>query len=350
MPRDFSEVDTLVLGGGGARGIAYVGALQELANVYDWWSASRRLKRVCGCSVGALYAAMIAVGATADEVSAIAREQPMRSLVDPDVQLLVSKCGMDTGDALLQWVDGLLRAKTARQNLTLAELFGLTGVELELVATNLNLARVEYLSHETAPGMRVAEAVTTSMALPPLFCGRMWRAPVGRARGVAPADCGATAPLAVGQSVRLAERVKVEPIDGAELPAVRVGVVEAAGGAAGATVRVERSCTLVDGGLLDNYPFRRAARDGARCVGLCLTWKNAFTLGSITSYFSRTACVALTAAEEREMQHAEVRRATVRIDTGPVATVDLDLQPSVVEALIARGRLAMMEFIQHAED
>ena len=74
MPRDLSDVDTLVLGGGGARGMAYVGALQELANVYDWWSADRRLKRVCGCSIGALYAA----GGRLERFKALCREH------DPD--------------------------------------------------------------------------------------------------------------------------------------------------------------------------------------------------------------------------------------------------------------------------
>ena len=348
---EWAAVDTLVLAGGGVRGLAYAGALEELSAVYDWWSERRALRRVCGCSVGALYAAMICAGATAGEIGAIARGQPLRALVDPDIKLLFSRFGSDTGDALLQFVDGLLRAKTSRANLTFAELYALTGVELELVATNLNLARAEYLSRATAPDMRVAEGVTVSMALPPLFCGRAWLAPVGRASAVSPADCG-VARLAVGQRVRLGAGVEVRAIDGAELPAGRAGVVEAVDERAGtATVRVERSCTLVDGGLLDNYPFRHAAVGGARrCVGMRLSWRNAFTLGSITSYFSRALCVALTAAEQAEMQTLgeAARDATVTIDTGPVDTVDLDLPPATVEALLARGRLAMLDFIQRA--
>ena len=72
---------------------------------------------------------------------------------------------------------------------TLKESYDLTGVSLEVPATNLNLARTEYLSHVTAPDLRVCEAVTISMSLPPVFCSHL--AGAGRSRGgLSAAECG----------------------------------------------------------------------------------------------------------------------------------------------------------------
>ena len=348
----FADVTKIVLGGGGARGLAYAGVLEELQHYYDFWSPGRTLKVVCGCSIGALYAVVIACGGTASDITAIARSQPMRALIEPDVKLLVSRYGLDTGDSLMHWVDGLIAAKTGRSNITFRELFELTGVTLEVATTNLQLARSEYMSHVTAPDMRVSEGATISMSLPPLFVGRSWRAPVGRAV-VSAADCGVAPPLAVGQRVRLADHIAVEPIDDAELPTTCTGVVETLlDSAERARVRVDRTCTLVDGGLMDNFPMRRHATEGGgECLGMRLMWKNCFDMGSITSYFSRTMCVALTAAETTEFETLPpaARRNTVVVDTGPVDTVDINLGASVVEALIARGRLAMLGFIETRE-
>ena len=349
------KIDTLVFAGGGARGVAYVGALLELANHYDWWSTARRLKRVLGCSIGALFAAMVAVGATADEICDTARENPLRNLINPDIKLLFRTHGMDTGDAVLQWVDELLRAKTGRRNISLLELHEITGVTLELVATNLNLARGEYLSHRTAPTMRVAEAIMVSMSLPPLFSGRNWSAPVGRARcTVAELD----SPVTSGQTVRLPDGIAMKSIDGAELPAMTTSAVVEGVEGERVTLRVDRTCTVVDGGLVDNFPMRRAlelvreengedeAAAAQHCLGFRLVWSNAFALNSITSYYSRAAAVALTAAEMHEIRALPPSCRIIAIDTGPVNCVDLDLSSRTVDALLARGRLAVLDNLE----
>ena len=321
--------------------MAYAGALTELAaSGFDFWTPQRKLKTVCGCSIGALFGAMIVVGATAQEIEDQARSRPMRDLVDPDVKLLVSRFGLDSGDSLMLWIDNLLQAKTGRANLTLKESYDLTGVSLEVPATNLNLARTEYLSHVTAPDLRVCEAVTISMSLPPVFCSRSWRAPVGRAVGLSAAECGVER-LVVGQQVRV-DSTKVDPIDGAELSTPCKGVVESLTAEGRATIRVERACSLVDGGLLDNFPLGRY--DPETTLGIRLLWKNAFSLGSITSYFSRVASVALTAAERLEYDALDpkLKSRTITIDTGAIETIQIELSLEGVEALIARGRLAVL--------
>ena len=54
-------VENLVFSGGGMRGLAYAGVLEALQRRgVDLWSHARPLKAVCGSSVGALFAMLVA--------------------------------------------------------------------------------------------------------------------------------------------------------------------------------------------------------------------------------------------------------------------------------------------------
>lgn len=72
----------LVFQGGGVRGIAYAGLLQQLP-------VDIRIRGVGGTSVGALMAAFVATGASAQELTAIVRDPTLKALLlDAEVQRL----------------------------------------------------------------------------------------------------------------------------------------------------------------------------------------------------------------------------------------------------------------------
>ncbi|NGX32253.1 MAG: hypothetical protein K1060chlam4_00294 [Candidatus Anoxychlamydiales bacterium] len=74
----FLPLENLVLEGGGAKGIAYIGALKEL----DSLNALRDLKRVAGTSAGAIIAAFIALGYDINEMQAILFETDFSQFLD----------------------------------------------------------------------------------------------------------------------------------------------------------------------------------------------------------------------------------------------------------------------------
>lgn len=167
----------LVLEGGGIRGIAYGGALQELESR----GVLASLVRVGGTSAGAIQAALLAVGYSAQEIIDVVNATPVQRLNDGrfiffgGTHRLVKQYGWYRGDEFSAYLSELVARKTQRPHLTLAELHALALAQpgryrdLYTTGTNLTTQRTQVFSHETNPGMRVADAVRISMSIPLYF-------------------------------------------------------------------------------------------------------------------------------------------------------------------------------------
>jgi NTE family protein len=167
----------LVMEGGGIRGIAYGGALQEL----EQQGVLRGIERVGGTSAGAIQAALLAVGFSPAEIIEVVNNTPVQRLNDGRFMLvggsnrLLKQYGWYRGDQLTTYLTELVGRKTQRPHLTLGELHTLAqqqpGVyrDLYTTGTNLTAQRTQVFSYETNPGMRVADAVRISMSIPLYF-------------------------------------------------------------------------------------------------------------------------------------------------------------------------------------
>ena len=167
----------LVMEGGGIRGIAYGGALLEL----EQRGVLRGLTRVGGTSAGAIQAALLAVGYSAQEIIEVVNATPIQRLNDGrfiffgGTHRLVKEYGWYRGDEFSRYLSELVARKTQQPNLTLGELHALATREpsrfrdLYTTGTNLTTQRVQVFSHETTPAMRVADAVRISMSIPLYF-------------------------------------------------------------------------------------------------------------------------------------------------------------------------------------
>ncbi len=167
----------LVLEGGGIRGIAYGGALLEL----EQRGVLAGLTRVGGTSAGAIQAALLAVGYSAQEIMEVVNATPVQRLNDGrfiffgGTHRLVKEYGWYRGDEFSTYLGELLARKTQNAHLTLGELHALALLEptryrdLYTTGTNLTTQRVQVFSYETNPAMRVADAVRISMSIPLYF-------------------------------------------------------------------------------------------------------------------------------------------------------------------------------------
>ncbi|MBG8556204.1 patatin-like phospholipase family protein [Hymenobacter guriensis] len=167
----------LVMEGGGIRGIAYGGALQELESR----GVLAGIRRVGGTSAGAIQAALLAVGYSPQEVIDVVNQTPVQRLNDGrglffgGSARLIRQYGWYRGDQLTRYLTELVARKTQRPNLTLAELHALAQQEptryRDLYTTGTNLTRQcpQTFSYETHPDMRVADAVRISMSIPLYF-------------------------------------------------------------------------------------------------------------------------------------------------------------------------------------
>ncbi len=167
----------LVMEGGGIRGIAYGGALLAL----EQRGVLAGLRRVGGTSAGAIQAALLAVGYSAQEIIDVVNATPIQRLNDGrfiflgGTHRLVKQYGWYRGDEFNRYLSELVARKTQRPDLTLAELHALALAQpsrfrdLYTTGTNLTRQRSQVFSYETTPALRVADAVRISMSIPLYF-------------------------------------------------------------------------------------------------------------------------------------------------------------------------------------
>ncbi|WP_276497316.1 patatin-like phospholipase family protein [Pontibacter litorisediminis] len=162
----------LVLEGGGIRGIAYGGALNEL----DSLGILPQIERVAGTSAGAIQAAFLAVGYTPQEITDITFTTPVQKFNDGrflffgGTSRLFKQYGWYRGDKFTEWLGQRIKAKTGNADLTFGELHELAlqhkARDLYVTGTNLTDQCVMVFSHETFPNMQVKHAVRISMSIP----------------------------------------------------------------------------------------------------------------------------------------------------------------------------------------
>lgn len=164
--------ENLAFEGGGAKGYAYIGAVQvlEQAGIYP-----QQIRRVAGTSVGSILALFAAVGASSDY---------MRERVPADLPGLVMDGsggrlgsalrtavtrGMHPGQRSYDFLGEVLEEYTGSPDVTFKQLLERCGRELCVAVTNVNRMMTEYCHTKTTPNMPVRVAVRMSMSLPVLL-------------------------------------------------------------------------------------------------------------------------------------------------------------------------------------
>lgn len=165
--------ENLAFEGGGAKGIAYVGAITVLEEVGLY---PTHIRRVAGTSSGSFLAAMLAVGTPASELHRLLFETDIASVMrDARFGLLsgvvnmVTLYGWNPGSKLLSFLGEQLRARTGSEDVTFKQLHERCGRELCVPVTNLTRMCTEYCHPKTTPDMPVRLAVGMSMSLPVLM-------------------------------------------------------------------------------------------------------------------------------------------------------------------------------------
>ncbi len=227
----------LVFEGGGAKGMVFVGAMQEFER------RGHTYKRLLGTSAGAITAALLAAGYTASEMldalgekendrsvfstfmgrpgpfekAQVLKSTTLQFLRDVDIPLVPEFIEKKLEDAIVQWLaadaslassysfleyGGLYSAdqfiawmkrrldtgsdhgKPRRYSeMRLQEFFDATGYDLTLVAADTTGGAMLVLNHRTAPRLPLVWAVRMSMSIPLLWQEVIWLEDWGEYRG-----------------------------------------------------------------------------------------------------------------------------------------------------------------------
>lgn len=164
--------ENLTFEGGGAKGYAYIGALQSLERegIYP-----HQIHRVAGTSVGSMFAILTALGCPSEYILSIVPKD-FQSLTKDGTggrmrsYLRVARTrGMHPGQRLYDFLGQILREKAEDSDITFLQLHARFGRELCIPITNVTRMMTEYCHLKTTPDMPVRVAARMSMSLPVLL-------------------------------------------------------------------------------------------------------------------------------------------------------------------------------------
>lgn len=171
MYMNYSEVDTLVLSGGGSAGVMTLGALMSLETFVEIQTGRKMVDHFAvfaGVSVGALIATHLALGMSPMDIYAkLVRVIPsMRDMASQwSISRLFGTCALLDPGTLRSTLEELLP-----DNPTFAELMARRpNKQLRVFTCNIDRGELEEMSTTATPGVRVIDAVMASMAIPMLY-------------------------------------------------------------------------------------------------------------------------------------------------------------------------------------
>ena len=158
-------IENIAFSGGGIGGIAYVGVLKVLEEE----KMLNGIKQYAGCSIGAIFATLISLGYTAEELRRFVEHFRYKDLLDIQLLGLLENMGIESGKHITEVVRKLIERKIGRPDLTFLEHWQLTGRGLHINASCVETDQSEYFSWVTSPHMSVLTAIRMSIAIPPVI-------------------------------------------------------------------------------------------------------------------------------------------------------------------------------------
>lgn len=163
-------IDTLVISGGGVKGIVFIGAfkyLEELKSVRN--DIKVDIKRIYAVSVGSIIGLLYAIGYTWEEMEREIFKVDTKSLQNIRLKTFIKNYGLDSGKKIMNWLEELVERKGYKKTITFKQLLKLRGIDLNIGSTNLNKYKAVYFNSEISPNLRIVRAIRMSIGIPLVF-------------------------------------------------------------------------------------------------------------------------------------------------------------------------------------
>ena len=155
----------LVIGGGGIKGIGYIGALNYLEE-------SGKLKDIeiyAGTSIGGLLCGLLYIGYTAKKLKNLTMKLNLNKLQKINISNLFVTYGFDDGLSMTNMLMKMFAARGYDDKTTFKQLFEKTNKKIVLTGTCINDKSVHYFSYETQPDMPLLLAMRITISFPIYF-------------------------------------------------------------------------------------------------------------------------------------------------------------------------------------
>jgi NTE family protein len=159
------NISTLVLSGGGIRGICHCGVLKYL----EQNNLHNDLKTLCGVSIGSIIGLMYVLKYTSKDIEEEILLKNFKTLKHIQPINIFSKFGIDSGDHLMLWIESQLIKRGLSLNITFRELYSWNPIVFKVGVTNLSKHQFEIFDKFTKPNLEVIKAIRISISVPFFF-------------------------------------------------------------------------------------------------------------------------------------------------------------------------------------
>lgn len=156
-----------IFGGGGIRGMCYVGAIKALKEF------NIELNSIAGSSVGAVFAALYAIGYSEDEIKDLFFDFNINMFRDLNISIFTTDISISKGEIFLEWLREKIEKKFYGENYKKGSnkpvKFKDISKNLHILTIDLNTNTPYIFSKESTPEEEIAFAVRASASLPGLM-------------------------------------------------------------------------------------------------------------------------------------------------------------------------------------
>ena len=162
------KIKHLVLSGGGLLGISYIG----LFKYFEEHNTLTHIKSITGCSAGAIFGSLLAIGYTYKELDTIVKSMVFKDYLKINVDSLlnfINAKGLESGHKLHLFIKNCIKDKTGDENITFSQIQEKYNIKLQIGVTNLTKSIFELFNADTTPDIPIIKAISASIAIPFMF-------------------------------------------------------------------------------------------------------------------------------------------------------------------------------------
>lgn len=159
----------IVISGGGEVGFIIQGLLTRLYNNKVWHHDD--IQTLYSTSVGTLIGLGIVLKIEIETINKYILQRPLNFLqIEPQMFFgLIENKGLFDKTVILKFCSPLLKSLDLDVNITFKELYEFSGIDYNVIVSELNNFESVQFSHKTHPEFKVLDAISMSCALPTLF-------------------------------------------------------------------------------------------------------------------------------------------------------------------------------------
>ena len=162
----------LVIGGGGPFGFTAFGVLKYLHDV-EFWNI-KNIKTIYATSIGSLIGTFLILGYDYSYLYDYYVKRPWEKIfkgisVNNIFNIYTDKGAIEIYPLYVESLKMVLEAKGLTSRITLKEFYEYSGVELNIIASEINEFKYEIFSYKTYPDLDLITALTISASLPVIF-------------------------------------------------------------------------------------------------------------------------------------------------------------------------------------